>query len=143
MGLKSINEPDGPGRTTMIHPMSINEPMEIPSQEDLTPVITALDPVACDIGDTDFTLFVSGEKFTAESVIFFAGHDEPTTLEEDGTLSTGVKPSLWEAAVVVECQVRNGELYSEPVQFSFDEPAPVSTKRTTHRGKRTRRDGSY
>jgi hypothetical protein len=127
----------------MITPISINEPMEIPSQEDLTPVITALDPVACDIGDTDFTLFVSGEKFTAESVIFFAGHDEPTTLEEDGTLSTGVKPSLWEAAVVVECQVRNGQLYSEPVQFSFDAPAPVSTKRTTPRGKRTRRDGSY
>jgi phage terminase large subunit-like protein len=142
MGIKSINEPDGPGRTTMIHPMSINEPVEIPSQEDLTPVITALDPVACDIGDTDFTLYVSGENFRAESVIFFAGHDEPTTLEDDGTLSTGVKPSLWEAAVVVECQVHNGPLMSNAVDFSFD--APVSqTKRTAPRGKRTRRDGSY
>jgi hypothetical protein len=61
-------------------------------------------------------------------VIFFAGHDEPTTLNEDGTLSTGVKPSLWGAPVVVTCYVRNGTLASNGLIFTFAEAAEGKRK---------------
>jgi hypothetical protein len=40
----------------------------------------------------DFDLHVTGENFTTASIIYFAGHDEPTTLNEDGTVSTA---STW------------------------------------------------
>jgi hypothetical protein len=113
MGIESINEP-GQGRTTMLTPASINEP---PTLEE--PVISAIAPDQCTIGQPDFTLFISGEGFSALSVIFFAGHDEPTTLNEDGTLSTGIKPSLWQSPVVVQCQVRNGDKLSNAVDFTF------------------------
>jgi hypothetical protein len=71
------------------------------------------------IGDADFTLFVHGTNFFPGSIIHFAGHDEPSTLNVDGTLSTGVKPSLWASPVVVEVKVRNGSLTSTPLPFEF------------------------
>jgi hypothetical protein len=114
MTLKSINEPDAVALPTFGIP-SINEP-PVPQEK---PVIMAIEPPSCVIGDPDFTLHVSGEKFIESSVIFFAGYDEPTTFNEDGTLSTGVKPSLWGAPVIVQCQVRNGAQLSDPVDFAF------------------------
>ena len=83
------------------------------------PVVTSLLPDHCAIGDPDFTLFIVGRGFAESSVIVFAGHDEPTTLNEDGTRSTGVKPSLWGAPVVVQCSVRNGTLHGNAVDFTF------------------------
>jgi hypothetical protein len=56
-------------------------------------------------------------------VTHFAGHDEPTKLEPDGTLSTGVKPQLWTTPVVVKVSVHNGQLVSNEVDFEFDAPA--------------------
>jgi hypothetical protein len=97
---------------------SINEPMAQPQLQD-KPTITALMPAFCEIGDPDFTLFISGENFRDTSVIFFAGHDEPTTLNDDGTLSTGVKPSLWASPVVVQCRVHNGAQPSNSLDFEF------------------------
>ena len=91
------------------------------------PVVTSLIPSQATIGDPDFTLFVTGQGFTESSVIVFAGHDEPTTLNGD-TLSTGVKPSLWGAPVVVQCSVRNGAVSSNEVNFEF--VAPVVRSRT-------------
>jgi hypothetical protein len=117
MSIKSINEPAGPGRTTMLLPASINEPPDLNMPE--APVITSIDPEDCVIGEADFTLFITGTGFYPASIIHFAGHDEPTTLNEDGTLSTGVKPSLWGAPVVVQCQVANGEVMSNAVDFTF------------------------
>ena len=112
----SINEP-GKSRQSFT-PQSINEPPELPDLP--APVITSIDPAECAIGDPDFTLEVHGENFFAGSVIFFAGHDEPTTFDEAaGTVSTGVKPSLWGAPVVVQCQVYNGEMMSNAVDFTF------------------------
>ena len=90
------------------------------------PVITAITPDTCVMGDPDFTLYVSGTGFHATSVIFFDGYDEPTTLNEDGTLSIGVKPSLWYSPVTVQCQVRNGEVLSDAVDFSFIAPVEPS-----------------
>ena len=134
MSIKSINEPDGPGRTTQLTPASINEPPQLPELPDEMPVpaISSLDPASCAIGDPDFTLYVSGENFFAGSVIHFAGHDEPTTMNEDGTLSTGVKPSLWASPVVVQCTIRNGGVESNAVDFEFTDAATRSAGKRSH-----------
>jgi hypothetical protein len=133
MGIKSINEPDGPGRTTMVTPVSINEPPQLPTEmPDVEPVISGRMPNSCVIGSPDFTLFVAGTGFYQGSVIHFAGYDEPTTVNDDGTLSTGVKPSLWQNPDVVKVQVRNGTtLLSNEVDFTFspqDQPEAAQHK---------------
>jgi hypothetical protein len=106
------------------HSASINEPqtVSLPLPQGVVvpkPVITGYDPYDCMIGDPDFTFYVTGENFFADSVIHFAGHDEPTTLEEDGRLSTGVKPSLWAEPATVQVQIKNGPEMSDPVNFEF------------------------
>lgn len=126
--IQSINEPN-PATRNPITGGSINEPVtasDLPPMP--VPVVTSLDPDSCAIGTADFTLEVHGENFFAGSVIFFAGHDEPTTYDQEaGTVSTGVKPSLWGSPVVVQCQVRNGTVLSNAVNFTFaapEEPQP-------------------
>jgi hypothetical protein len=107
-------------------PVSINEP-GTPAFEPIsgavTPEITALEPSSCAIGDADFDLVITGNNFTADTEIYFAGHPEPTTLHEDGTISTGVKPSLWAEPATVQCQVHTGTLISNAVDFEFTAPA--------------------
>jgi hypothetical protein len=83
------------------------------------PKISGVNPNTVEIGADSFTLVVSGENFFAESMIIFAGQDEPTQLNEDGTLSTGVNMGVWHGADVVPVQVRNGGMLSEPVDFTF------------------------
>ncbi len=108
---------------------SVNEPQTVstpipPDIEVPKPAITALNPDSCVIGDADFPLVISGENFFADSVIHFAGHDEPTTFDPEAkTLSTGVKPSLWAEPVVVQVMIRNGPESSDPVDFEFAAPA--------------------
>jgi hypothetical protein len=96
---------------------------------DVAPTIDSLTPSTAAITDPDFTLAIAGSGFTDASVIFFAGHDEPTTLNGDGTLSTGVKPSLWQAAATVQCQVRNGTALSNALDFTFTEPVARRARR--------------
>jgi len=113
---------------------SINEPQTIstpipPNIEVPKPSISALEPADCMIGDPDFTLYVSGENFFGDSVIHFAGHDEPTTLGEDGRLSTGVKPSLWAEPATVQVQIKNGPESSDAVDFEFLPIARSSTRK--------------
>jgi IPT/TIG domain len=91
--------------------------------KDQAPVVVSIDPATAESGAEDFTLKVTGSNFTAQSVIIFGTMDEPTTLNEDGTLSTGVKPSLF-APAVVPVSVRNGPLHSSAVDFTFAEAAP-------------------
>jgi hypothetical protein len=83
------------------------------------PTITGMTPQQCMIGDPDFTLMIAGDNLSASTVINFASHDEPTTYNEDGTVSTGVKPSLWLEPVVVPVMLRNGSAASEAMQFTF------------------------
>jgi len=128
MSIKSINEPLGPGRTTMVLPASINEP---PSVDDLPPdaipepTITSLSPDGAVLGEPSFTMFVSGTNLFAQSVIVFAGQDEPTTLNADGTLSTGINMDVWHGPDVVKVSVKNGPEQSNEVDFTFNE-APAS-----------------
>ena len=120
---QSINEPDDPSRVA--EPRRQHQRAGDGAER---PVITALEPDSCAIGDPDFTLYIQGENFTADSVIHFAGHDEPTTHNTDGRLSTGVKPSLWGAPAAVPCIIRNGQLQSEPATFTFTEAAGRSAR---------------
>jgi hypothetical protein len=111
---------------------SINEP-QTPAFDHIAgsvkPSITAIDPASVEIGADNLTLTITGEGFGPDTVIYFASHDEPTTLEDDGTVSTGLKPSLWTAPATVQCYVRNGTLHSDPVDFEFTAPAVRSGER--------------
>jgi len=112
---------------------SINEPqtvsLPLPQGTEVPkPSISGLEPAECVIGDADCTLYVSGDNFFADSVIHFAGHDEPTTFT-DGVLSTGVKPSLWADPVTVEVIVKNGPESSAPASFEFTAPAARSKRK--------------
>jgi hypothetical protein len=114
---------------------SINEPqtvsLPLPQGVEVPkPVISSLNPDSCAIGDPDFPLVVSGENFFGDSVIHFAGHDEPTTFDADAkTLSTGIKPSLWADPVTVQVMVKNGPEISDPVNFEFLPVARSSTRK--------------
>jgi hypothetical protein len=93
------------------------------------PVLTSIEPASAESGSEDFTIALTGEGFTAQSVIIFGTMDEPTTLQADGTLTTGVKPSLF-APAVVPVSVRNGPLHSASVDFTFTEAgAPLAASR--------------
>jgi hypothetical protein len=120
-------------------PQSLNEPpgSKLGQQEpQVAPVITALTPDTCVIGSDDFTLYVIGEGFSDKSEIIFAGQPEPTTLSEDkAEVSTGVKPSLWGSAVVVQCAVRNGVQVSNELPFEF--VAAAADESMTSRGKQS------
>jgi len=124
--LARMGEFDPANPWEMKMPVSINEP-GTPAFEPIsgavTPEITSIEPATCAIGDADFDLVITGTNFTEDTEIYFAGHPEPTTLNEDGTLTTGVKPSLWGAPATVQCQVHTGTLVSNAVPFEFTAPA--------------------
>jgi hypothetical protein len=84
-----------------------------------TPVITALEPDECTIGEETFDLFVIGTGFNEESVIVFAGQDEPTDLEDDGSLSTGINMDVWNGPDTVKVSVKNGDKTSNEMDFTF------------------------
>jgi hypothetical protein len=130
-------EQQEPKSTTQAFPYtaSINEPqtVSLPLPEDVEvpkPAISSLEPADCMVGDPDFTLVVSGENFFGDSIINFAGQDEPTTFDAEAkTLSTGVKPSLWIDPVTVEVIVKNGPEVSAPASFEFLPIARSSTRK--------------
>jgi hypothetical protein len=117
------------------HSASINEPqtVSLPLPQGVVvpkPSITGYDPYECMIGDPDFQLVITGENFFNDSVIHFAGHDEPTTFDAEAkTLSTGVKPSLWAEPATVQVQIKNGPEMSDPVNFEFLPIARSSTRK--------------
>lgn len=108
---------------------SINEPQTValplpPNVEVPKPSISSITPTEIAIGDDSTTLYVSGENFFADSVIVFAGQDEPTTFA-DGKLSTGINMDVWHGPDVVKVAVKNGPEVSNEVDFTFNE-APAS-----------------
>jgi hypothetical protein len=115
--LDSLNEPWG---SEVIPPVDTDGGEGGGEESGEAPVITLLEPATCAIGDPDFTMYVHGTGFTADSIIHFAGYDEPTTYNDvDGSLSTGIKPSLWGAPDTVQVSVKNGAQVSEEVDFFF------------------------
>jgi len=127
--IKSINEPNS-SREMMLTPASVNEPPVLPEWASEAPVVESIDPPETTIGDPSFDLIVSGTGFYEQSVIVFAGQDEPTTLT-DGKLSTGVNMNVWQGPDTVKVSVRNGPIPSNEVDFTFlaaGEPVADSTK---------------
>ena len=113
----SINEPPG---SNVLAKTSEDIPDEI--KEKGNPTISGLEPSEAASGSADFTLVVSGENFFSGSVIVFGEHDEPSTFDEGAsTLSTVVKPSLFQPATV-PVKVRNGPMLSEPSRLHFHRP---------------------
>jgi hypothetical protein len=128
--------PPGHGNSSVNEPPGSNVGGEGGSEgggegEATAPTIEALDPDEIEIGSADVVLHVHGTGFTPESIIHFAGYDEPTSFVNDTEVTTGLKPSLWQAADVVECTVKNGDQESEPVEFEFLEAdVPAATRQT-------------
>ena len=99
---ESINEPHGsqvipPGAgagtgESVEHPPGSVPPG--PGGEQAKPEIEALDPDEIEMGAADTVLHVHGSGFTEQSVIHFAGHDEPTSFVSESEITTGLKPSL-------------------------------------------------
>ena len=84
------------------------------------PALTALAPDTAVVGAPSFDLHVTGTGFTAQSVITFAGHDEPTTVVSDMELTTGVDMALWLGPDAVEVTVKNADgQVSAPQAFTF------------------------
>jgi len=127
----SVNEPAG---STLGSNMDASG-QPIQGGEDKTPVVTAVDPDECTIGDEDFDIFVHGTGFGEDSVIVFAGQDEPTDLEDDGSLSTGIDMSLWQGADTVKVSVKNGDKTSNEVDFTFH-ANPATRKAPAKQDKR-------
>jgi len=92
-----------------------------------TVVITALAPASAAVGDPSFVLRVLGAGFTRDSVIVFAGQDEPTTYFSDGEVQTGMNMPLWQGAdPAIPCLVRNADgAVSNTVHFVMDPPPAV------------------
>ena len=101
------------------------------------PVLTSIEPSTARIGQESFVLVVSGHGFVQDiSKIVFAGQDEPTKLETNGTLTTGVDMSVWHGPDELEVRVRNDDKVSEPLMFTFtpavDEESEIAKVRGEH-----------
>ena len=126
MTVTSINEPQA-SRAVMLTPQSINEPTELPDFggfPPVTPVLTSLTPDTAVIGGADVTMKVSGTGFTPASVITFNGGDEPTSFTSPTEVSTGVKPSTATTPGAYPVTVRNGDLDSGQLSFTFTAAEP-------------------
>jgi hypothetical protein len=92
------------------------------------PVIISLSPNSAVSGDPDLEMSVNGTGFTIDSIIVFAGQDEPTDYFSPTLIGTGVKPSLF-APAVCPVTVRNPTGESNSVDFTFTDPAKSSGRR--------------
>jgi hypothetical protein len=109
-----------------------NPPGPVPDPSE-PPVLLSLSPNTVASGDPDFVLHCRGANFGAASVIHFGSEDnqdEPTTLVSSTEVTTGVKPRLFDPAVV-PVTVRHGGQSSAAVNFTFTEPVSTKTKRST------------
>jgi hypothetical protein len=97
--------------------------------EPVAPTLTALTPNTAVLGSADVTMVCTGTGFTPESVINFNTVDEPIVFISDTEISTVVKPSIDWGAVAAPVFVKNGELVSETLDFTFTEVLAEDTKK--------------
>jgi predicted flap endonuclease-1-like 5' DNA nuclease len=97
-------------------------------------VLTELSPDTAEIGGADVTLTAIGTGFKEGDVIIFNGGEEPTTIVDDTSLTTLVKPSTATVAGAVPVLVRRGTDDTAALDFTFTEPVappladPASTE---------------
>jgi IPT/TIG domain len=99
---------------------AIPEELAPPEPSQTTPHINFIDPDEVVLGGENVTMHVRGSNFTEESVIVFAGNDEPIVFIDETDITTIVTASLPWGAVTVQVQVRNanGEVSNE-APFTF------------------------
>ena len=82
------------------------------------PVLEQLVPASAELGSPSFELYVHGDGFVnGESVIVFAGVDEPTLWHSPKLVSTGI--AMAAEPGIVEVSVRTGVHTSAPAAFEF------------------------
>lgn len=59
------------------------------------PTVTSLVPNNVTLGSPSFTIHINGTGFDANTVIVFAGQEEPTTLVSPTEVTTGVNMDVW------------------------------------------------
>ncbi len=101
---------------------AIEEPPPAPVDP---PTLTELVPAMAFVGGEDITITITGTGFTPDTVLVWNGADDTCTFVSDTELTTLVKVSLSTVAVDVPVAVRNGDVTSNELSFSFkDAPAP-------------------
>jgi hypothetical protein len=90
-----------------------------PVEEEPTPEVTSLEPNTVALGSESFTLHVKGSGFTDFSRIVFNGGDEMTQFVSDSELTTEVNMATAGTATAVPVAVRNEELLSNEMPFTF------------------------
>jgi len=93
----------------------------------LIPSVTSLVPSTIAIGAPSITLRVRGTNFTPNSIIVFAGHEEPTTLVSATEVTTGIDMSVWHGPDVVPVAVQEGSILSNEMEFEFTDVAKSVT----------------
>lgn len=90
-------------------------------EEPQPPELTFLDPDNLPVWAQDTEVKFRGSHFTVSSRIIWNGGEEPTKFIDESTLSTIVKPSTvgGPPPVTVQAWVKEGELESEKVDFTF------------------------
>ena len=136
-----VGEPGGPlsGSTlTGALPTGLVPPEPGPEPE-VAPTVSSLDPATAELNSPDFPLHVHGTGFTEASVIYFAGQPEPIEFVSAQEITTIVKPSLPWGPATLPVYVQNGDLISNPLDFTFTEPvAPLAAETETTRSRKAK-----
>ena len=92
----------------------------------LLPIAESLEPAELEVPGEDTEVVVTGKNFNEGSVIVWNGGDEATSFIDTEHLSTIAKPSTVEAPLPLglPVAVRNGEITSNAVTFTFVEAPP-------------------
>jgi hypothetical protein len=117
MGIPSINEPSG--HTWMVTPVSINEPIDLPTIEGLNPSeVTANEQVV---------VVVHGNNFTPDCVVKIDGAAVPTTFEKPTKLNV---QGSFNAAGVFPVTVALGPLQTASLPLTvIEDIQPTHTRR--------------
>lgn len=104
------------------------EPTPIPTPTPVPPnvIVASISPVNVYAHTGDFTLDVSGDKFTPETRIFIGGAELPTRFVSPQQLSTKVSGQLisFEGGREVQVRSRDGQFFSNTATLNVM-PAPV------------------
>jgi hypothetical protein len=111
-----------PPKPTPPPPTPVPPPPPVPP----TVIVASISPVNVYARTGDFTLDVTGDKFTSETRIYIGGAELPTRFVSPQQLSTKVSAQLisFEGAREVEVRSRDGQLFSNKATLNVM-PAPV------------------
>jgi hypothetical protein len=103
-------------------------PIQVPTPTPVPPnvILASISPVNVYAHTGDFTLDVTGDKFTSETRIFISGAELPTRFVSPQQLSTKVPAQLisFEGGRDVQVRSRDGQLFSNTATLNVM-PAPV------------------